>query len=799
MEFKQSACFYATVAEMLKDSTIAVGQIVATAGYYEPGDGGASLYIIRLSQLSEDGGSILTLENGLQAHLLPVDRIHYKQFGAVCDGMNDDGVQIKAAHAYANSLNLPVVCHSGEYWIKQTYDITIQTSVSWEQTVFHLEERYNSLSAPRFRVVSKHRPVEIELDAEQKAELLADLRPGTTILPMLAKYKNCLVFVVDEQDRIGVRAGYDGTISWSREEFFYVEESGRIVGDLAWAFSDYSKLTAYPCDESYLTIEGGTFYLSGDNPGDTYEGYYYNGFAINRSRTIVRNQWVGLEKGREDIARNPRHGFYQFERVYDVCLENVRLLPWVYARPGQDRHTFQGTYGIGGRRALYATLRNVTAEGSWEDWGVIGTNLFKNFTIENCRLNRIDVHFHCWNMSIRNSEIGYRGITLCGGGELVIENTKRYGDTFISFRPDYGARWDGPILMRDCMLMTEGKQAEAVVLDFQPVDHNYQYAVGFGRTIQVDRFTFRYSGKTGEEEQTARLMRLPAFSKISVTGERLFFPNFLDFRNIQVIGRRRGVRLFNISDPSGLHTGKPGGFRDDRLQTNCYIRFENIQSEKVEPQYPQSTAHVNFWMDGLRGTEHEDEFSLYPKIEFIQVGDFFGHFKGVAADISFKSCIIRGIDTMADKALRGRIQFDQCDWEADVRDDGQPLSYLESELGTYFRDCVIHVPLVDGKPRPDLVGRYDFIEVNSRLRYYHSNTSLSTSVKNYYSEIGQPVLPEFTAMLRSHHGEDSEWMARRHGTTEQRPQPSAFRSVPGFAYYDTELEQIVVWNGAKWV
>ncbi|WP_010274647.1 hypothetical protein [Paenibacillus senegalensis] len=800
MESKQASCFYATVGEMIGDHSLTTDQIIATAGYYAPGDGGASLYMIREGRLPEDGGSILTLANGKQAHLLPVDRIHYKQFGAVGDGTNDDGVQIKAAHTFANSQSLPVVCPSGEYWIKQTYEIPIETDVSWGQTIFHLDERFNTLEAPRFRVISKHKPVEIELDEAQKAELLASLRPGTTLLPMLAEYKNCLVFVVDEKDRIGVRAGYDGSISWSKEEFFYVEEQGRLIGDLAWTFSDYTKLVAYPCDESYLTVDGGTFYLSGDIPGDTYEGYFYNGFTISRSRTTIRNQWVGLEKGRKDIARNPRHGFYQFERVYDVGLENIRLLPWVHTRPGQDRNTFQGTYGIGGRRALHATLRNVTAEGSWEDWGVIGTNLFKNFTIENCRLNRIDVHFHCWNISIRNSEIGYRGITLCGGGELVIDNTKRYGDTFISFRPDYGARWDGPILIRDCTLMAEGKQPEAVVLDFQPADHDYRYPVGFGRTIQVEGFTFRYSGKLGDEEQTARLMQLPAFSMISSTGERFFFPHLLDFRNIQVVGRQRGIRLFNIFAPSGFHTGKPGGFTGDRLAANCYMRFENIPGEKVEPQYPLSAAHVNFGIDGIQAAKHEDEFSLYPKMEFVNVGDFFGRFKGVAADISFKSSVIRGVDAAsAEGPLRGRIHFEQCEFAADVHDDGRPLTFLDSELGTYFRDCTIHVPLVNGTPRPDLLDRYDFIEVNSRLRYYHSNTKLSRALHDYFNQSGQPVLPEFTSMLRSHHGEDSEWMARRQGTTEQRPPASAFLSVPGFQYYDTELERIVAWNGSRWV
>src|SRR5690606_24140395 len=49
---------------------------------------------------------------------------------------------------------------------------------------------------------------------------------------------------------------------------------------------------------------------------------------------------------------------------------------------------------------LNSTFRNVTAEGSMLHWGVFGTNLNKDFRLEKCQLNRVDVHFHCWNLTI---------------------------------------------------------------------------------------------------------------------------------------------------------------------------------------------------------------------------------------------------------------------------------------------------------------------------------------------------------------------------------------------------------------
>ena len=88
----------------------------------------------------------------------------------------------------------------------------------------------------------------------------------------------------------------------------------------------------------------------------------------------------------------------------------------------------------------------------WVAWGVFGTNLNKNFRVENCRLNRIDVHFHCWNLYIRDCDIGFKGISVTGGGNLFVDNTTRHGNSFISFRRDYGAKWDGGIRLRGCTL-----------------------------------------------------------------------------------------------------------------------------------------------------------------------------------------------------------------------------------------------------------------------------------------------------------------------------------------------------------
>ncbi|WP_176706428.1 hypothetical protein [Paenibacillus hemerocallicola] len=791
-------CVYSSVADMKADSNLTAGRFVWTAGYFAPGDGGGAMYAVRAGTLTDDGGSVLTLQNGLQAILLAGDSVNYKQFGAVGDGVNDDGVQIKAAHAYANSRQLPVINETGEYWIKQTNEIAIQTNVHWGHTKLHIDESFNTKTNPRFRVTSRQEPIPITLDASKKLSVLAKLKPGTTLIPELAPYKNCLVFFADSQDKIGIRQGYANHPGWSKEEFFYVEEHGRIIGGIAWTFSDYTSSWAYPCDDHYLTIEGGTLLLSGDSPGLQTGDYWTNGITVSRSRTIIRNQWVGLEAGRNDVALSPRNGFYSFQRVFDITLENVRLMPWEKDREGTDRDVPQGTYGIGGTRVLNAVFRNVTAEGSSVHWGVFGTNLYKNFRIENCRLNRVDVHFHCWNLYIQDSEIGYKGLTLTGGGDLFIENTKRFGNAFISFRRDYGAKWDGHIRLRNCRLVVEDGAAETIALDFNPADFDYKYPVGYGRSIRIEDLTFDYTG-VPNPTGNCRIMRIASFSKVTGTNIRLFFPQMIEFRNISVSGREKGVRILQIPHPYSLDLGKPGGMDGEKVTANCYMRFENIQCEKITGQISQAEANVNFLLKGLRTAAYQDEYSLYPKIDFVQVGEFFGHFQGSVADVSISRSLVNCVDAVNGGPMRGRIVFDNCDIRSDVADDGRDFYFLTTDLGVSFVNCTIHTPIVNGAPRPDLVDRYGFIQVNRALRGNHLNTQLSAPLVSYLANAGTPLSPEFVAMMKSHHAGESEEMAARKGTTAQRPAPSAFRSEKGFAYFDTDLGQPVVWNGTGWV
>ncbi len=747
-EYIDGAKIYINVSAMKSDKHLRIGDIVVTLGYYNAGDQGGNTYrIIAAGKESQlDGGSLIGLNGDVSAELIGVRSVNYRMFGAVGDSYQDDGVYIKAAHEYANKHQIPLINHSGEYWIKQTRGIEILTNVEWGHSIFHIDEKYNSKEAFRFMVKSSEPHVDINLDARAKEQLLKQIKPGVKVIPELAAYKNALVFIVDRGDRIGYRYGasYQGQHHF-REEFFYVEEGGRIIGDVAWEFRDYTSLRAYPCDSNYLIIDGGTFYLSGDNP-KARKSYLKNGFGIYRSRTIIRNQWVGLEPGRTDISLNTRSGFYNFSRTYDVALENVRLIPWLQDRKGQAHDVPGGTYGLGCGRTLRSRFFNVTAEGSKGYWGVFGTNLNKDFIIDQCTLNRVDVHFHCWNLHIKNSNIGYRGITVTGGGNLIVENTTVWSrHYFLSFRRDFGSRWDGDIYISNCRYIPALEERN-VILNFIPADFDYHYPIIFGRTIRVTNLIIDYRNSP-ESAATCWLMWVPSFSKMK-NGDRLFFPKQVSFKNVTVEGRKKGVRLMSIYSPQGYKQYIAGGTDAEQLlQTNSSLSFENIQLEKIEDASSKTEAHL--FLNKDEKIRYMDSFSLYPNISVKECNHFSAVIAG-SANVRLDHCNINHLVAGQAKPLDGGIELNSCVLQPIVQEDRPPYFILSMKSGVSFINCLFLSPIIKGEIRPELIDNTGVIAINKSVRYNHLNTRLGGAILAYCKRKSIRLNRKFINMIKVH-------------------------------------------------
>ena len=76
----ENILFYSSLTELKESTVLKVGNVVQTGGYYQIGDGGQGIYIIRASasELLPDGGGIIGLKKNLVAALINVREVNYK-------------------------------------------------------------------------------------------------------------------------------------------------------------------------------------------------------------------------------------------------------------------------------------------------------------------------------------------------------------------------------------------------------------------------------------------------------------------------------------------------------------------------------------------------------------------------------------------------------------------------------------------------------------------------------------------------------------------------------------------------
>ena len=642
--------------------------------------------------------------------------VNYEMFRNVGD---TDDVVITKAHTYANENNVPVINVKGEYhFTDRPRNIEIKTDVYWGDTTFHVDESKNLEWFHYFKVVEDVDTIDI-LNAGLKTTVIEKLNSNELVISELAAYENSLLFINDDNDRVGGRHGFNS--NWSKRDFFYVGFGGRIVGDKLYKFTNATEMTIQPLSSKRLSIKGGHFVGNGLTSATTKN--VFGVIGVYRSFVDLNNQaFTSLKTSKNE---NSVKGDVYIHNAYDVKLMNALIKPR-YAKDGV------GTYGISGSNVLKLTIDNVNTLTDTTAWGVMGANFIKDLKVINSKISRIDVHYQLHNVIIEDVETDQISIT--GGGYLYMDNvTVNNNEQYVLFRNDYGAIWNGKIQIDNGVFNVLKSTPLVKILKFSDIrnDFNYIDELSVGSEIIINDFKFNFADV--ESVRNTCLIDLPTFAESDY--HKIKFPSLIDIKNVTT-NRTKGVTLMIV--PSNKYKmSKKNDISSDYMRHNATMIFENIQTDErvFEGKIPSNYNTILGFAD--INTLTLNEYDLLPKIIMknlpyvtVKLHKNYGllFIEDCLIDGIGNASIIDGVSNSITKIKNSSIRGNLVDSHIFVKGFSPENSQLYYKYNM-LENTVLETPIVNGVLNPNNFLNNNLISSNNYITSNHINTRIDSTLQ----------------------------------------------------------------------
>ncbi|MBP3308119.1 MAG: hypothetical protein J6L90_01630 [Clostridia bacterium] len=424
-----------------------------------------------------------------------VSTVKYSDFGAKGDGRTDDYKAILKTHEFANQCGQKVLADKrASYYIGLTGGVAVpvRTDVDWGDATFTIDDTVAGVYAERggyiFHLVRDEDNVQVDLTADEIKQLAGVSNPkilrtydqnGKLIsgkIPWLTPRltSGAMLILRNENHKDYVRFGGNRNSGSGRIEVIIVDKNGNIDSSTPVTF-DFEELTSISIiytDDAPITVEGGRFYniCCQVGPETDYKNKYTSfgrGILVERSNTTIKNLNHKMKNepkryvdGKDNLSQSyPYYGFIKHSSTYNSKVISCDLTGHkVY---GEDKtattgasNVAMGTYDLIIQYSIGSYFERVTQSAvpihDSAYWGMMASNYSRNMTFKSCSMSRFDAHCGFWNADLIDCEFGLC-INVVGGGTLNVIGTKRYtGPNFISLRGDYGATFEGNILIKDC-------------------------------------------------------------------------------------------------------------------------------------------------------------------------------------------------------------------------------------------------------------------------------------------------------------------------------------------------------------
>lgn len=420
--------------------------------------------------------------------------VRYSEFGAVGDGVTNDYPAIVKTHYYANLGKISVEADAGAtYYIAFVADeAVIKTNTDWGDASFIIDDRAVSVAQSAYDIFS------VESDSEPYSlSIPSGMAPRKTDTNVGFTFDSkVMLFVKNTGERVYIRPGAGGNAGAHKQDVLIVDKDGNIDESTPFVF-DYKTVTnilVYPIDDTPITISGGSLTTRCNQTMSS--TFFARGIGVSRANVTLRGvEHYVTDEPEDEFGASSYGGFFRPSFAYNLHFDSCVLTGHkVYKMIQADGDIAgQGNYDLSLSNCINVRFTDCTQSNDINDttfWGVMGSNLCKNISWEGCYLSRFDAHCGVHNVTLKNSTIG-EIINLVGSGTAYLENITRTGTGhgyFIRLREDYGAIWDGDVIIKNCTFTVGNTAGTAYVFraDWKEFEFGYDCQLP---NVEIDGFT----------------------------------------------------------------------------------------------------------------------------------------------------------------------------------------------------------------------------------------------------------------------------------------------------------------------
>lgn len=737
--------------------------------------------------------------------------INVSWFGAIGDGKTDDSDALIKAHDYANKHRYDVIYEKNRvYYISNSKEITIKTNVDFNHSKILIDDTVGS-QAHLFHVINDAEPIQIDSDTVGPVA-------SSITNDAFAGYGNAYVYVEDNTQMIYKRAGDNADRGYAKGEGFIVNNDGTIISPLMFDYDKVSFAELRKFNSSEITLKNGQFISTGFVTGKNLNASYKRDIFIERNGVNIINCSHSLVD--DKAGKLASQGFFFHYRCASELMQNITVQPRHFTTV---ENVPRGTYEIGNYDVVEISYKQVNGFSlSSSLWGCFGGFRMKDVIFENVKLNRIDSHLPSQNVYIRHSAIGDKGIRLTGFGDLEISNTTIYSFTALSLREDYGATWDGNIVIKDSKLDTRqynNQEATFSIINVAgQVDHDYGFPLYLGKdSIRIDNFSFL--------ENPSRPDKCVVFQIAltdNATGDPIsphYMATTVDINNVT---RQYGwaPKIFGINAGFEYLIGQSESqfkFLDESRYTgniniisNVDINISNTllwQHHKKASPFIASGSFFNNQFSGALAIENtivnnNYGYGMIPNFHVMNCKEVNATTEGYACILTIENTTIAGMYCIGEGA-RTLLRVNNCNF-VPRPNNPEKDEILRCAIGSsFFVNCIFK----SGYSYEDATNTDSKNTAQQNIVAYEM---LFSGVSSFPTTWFQPqgtftnctFAPDFDTskifnaakFSNIFPGQKGYFATIVKGTTAERPA----KATIGTFYFDTDQNKLVYWNGSSW-